>query len=213
MGAAENFPCAGCRDAGPRAYRRIYAAAHYEGAIAEAIKMLKFHDRRRIANALAELMAEFAEREMPYEFYDDLVPVPLHRVRIRGRGFNQAELLAVRLLPQFPNAKMSEALRRIRPTRVQSRIEDRVERVRNVAGAFAVDRDVNLEGRTILLIDDVSTTGGTVNECAAALKRAGAHEVDVLVAAAPVEGGPGRSLLPASVGMGRMRATGGKRDD
>jgi ComF family protein len=123
---------------------------------------------------------------MTTDRYTCLVPVPLHPVRLRDRGFNQAELLAERLLHHFPHARLCHDLRRIRPTRVQSRIADPKDRETNVRGAFAVDPSVSLEGERVLLIDDVVTTGGTVSECAQALKRAGAEYVDVLAFALTV---------------------------
>jgi ComF family protein len=182
-----NFPCERCRRQGPRPFRRTYAAALYEGPVEEAVKLLKFHHRRRFARPLGDLMAEFAVREMDRGCYDYLVPVPLHKVRERARGFNQSRLLAQEVLPVFPNAELDESLRRVRPTWVQSRLSDPKERRANVIGAFAVAGD-RLTGKTVLLIDDVVTTGGTISECAAALRRAGVAVVDVLVAACAVSG-------------------------
>ncbi len=187
FGVVENFPCAECRSAKKLPYRRIYGAAVYDGAIAEAIKLLKFHERTTIAGLLADIMVKFAEREMDCAQYDDLVPVPLHAVRRRARGFNQAQLLAKRLLPPFSSARLNESLLRIRPTRTQSTIQDHKERRKNVVGAFAVRREEHFEGRTVLLIDDVVTSGGTVSECTRALKRAGAAHVDVFAAALPAD--------------------------
>lgn len=185
FGPVENFPCPDCQNSTDRGYNGIYAAAVYEGAVAEAIKLLKFHDRGVIARILAETMAEFAKKEMGCDRYDEIVPVPLHKVRLRERGFNQAALLAEGLGDVFPGASINQTLRRIRPTRTQSRIKDPAERRQNVIGAFAVDRDVDLTGRRVLLIDDVVTTGGTVSECARALTRAGATSVDILAVAVP----------------------------
>lgn len=189
FGDLRNFPCAQCRESDDApAYRRIYGAAHYDQAIGEAVRLLKFYDKRRIAEPLAEVMADFAEREMDLEIYDDLVPVPLHKVRQRERGFNQSLLLAEKLANLFPNARLNESLRRIRPTRIQSLLKDETDRKANVRGAFAVDRDQDFQGRTVLLIDDVVTSRGTVGECAAALRRAGAATVDVFATALAVEG-------------------------
>ena len=185
FGPVENFPCADCNTAQDTPYRNIFGAVVYEGAVAEAIKLLKFYERSTIAGPLVALMAGFAAREIDSAQYDDIVPVPLHRVRRRSRGFNQAELLAEGLRDAFPQARLNQTLRRIRPTRIQSRIKDPMERRENVIGAFAVDTDANFDGRTVLLIDDVVTTGGTVSECARALTRAGAAEVDVLAVALP----------------------------
>ena len=190
FGTEANFLCSRCREKGPQSYRRIYGAAVYEGAIAEAVKLLKFHDKPRLAKPLAEEMAAVAERELERAQYQWLVPVPLHRVRLRERGFNQSALLAEALLPCFPNAQLSTALRRIRPTRTQSTIKDVDDRLQNVRGAFAVDAAVWYAGATVLLIDDVVTSGGTVAECARVLGIAGAGGVDVLAAALPIEPAP-----------------------
>lgn len=178
-----NFPCHLCRAARPRPWRRIFGAAYYQDAIAEGIKLFKFHDRARLAPILAEVMADFAAQEMMDAKPDYLVPVPLHRVRKRDRGYNQSLFLAKELLAIFPEAKVDESLRRLRPTRVQSRLKEEALRRANIRGAFAVLGGVHLAGASVLLIDDVVTTSGTVSECARALKRAGVRQVDVFATA------------------------------
>jgi ComF family protein len=187
FGITDNFLCAECRTTGPRPYRYAFAACDYDGAIAEAIKLLKFGDRPRLAGPLAEEAVRFIEREVNPSVYSAVVPVPLHRVRRRWRGFNQAELLAERLMPVFSAARLSGSLVRIRPTRAQSGLDDTASRRANVRGAFAVAPDASFKGQTVLLVDDVMTTGGTMAECARALKRAGAETVDVLAVAVPVK--------------------------
>lgn len=186
------FPCGPCAaHRASRPFRRVVGAALYTSAVEEAIKLLKFHGKRRAAKPLAELMADTAASELDPAEYAALVPVPLHRVRERERGFNQSLLLAQALSPVFPRAHIDTSLRRIRPTRTQSLLRDPEERRRNVRGAFAVvGADVAFKGTSVLLIDDVVTSHGTVAECAAALRRAGAEHVDVLTAAlaAPVTG-------------------------
>jgi ComF family protein len=108
---------------------------------------------------------------------DVAVPVPLHRARQRARGFNQARALAVHLgLP------VSDALIRTRPTESQADLPAE-RRHSNVRGAFAISRHADVEGRTVVLIDDVMTTGATLNACAAVLLDAGAAEVRALTAA------------------------------
>jgi ComF family protein len=181
FGQSANYPCAECREKRYPHVDRIFGAARYEAAIADAIKLLKFHGKTRLARPLAERMADFAALEMECDSYDWLVPVPLHRVRERHRGFNQSLLLAEALAPAFPRARLSTHLRRIRPTRTQSRLTPQ-ERRRNLQGAFAVIGEEEIPGR-VLLVDDVVTTAATVCECARALKIAGATTVDIFAVA------------------------------
>ena len=181
LGNRRNFPCADCREKPLKAVHRIYGAALYEGAIAEGIKLLKFHDKQRLAIPLGALMAEHAAHYLEPGAYDLIVPVPLHRVRLRDRGYNQSALLARQVAPAFPQAVVWEGLKRIRPTRTQSKLAGKRRRD-NVKGAFAVSGD-GASGKGVLLIDDVVTSGGTVEECAKALIRAGAVRVDVLAVA------------------------------
>lgn len=187
FGTQSNFLCADCRGSS-FPFRRIYGAAIYGGAAGTAIRLLKFYDRQSLARPLARMMAKFAANEVDCGQYDYLVPVPLHKVRQRERGYNQSKLIAEHLLPAFPNAQLDESLRRIRPTRVQSLSLTTAERRANVRGAFAVSGDV-LKGKTVLLVDDVVTTGGTTAECARALKRAGVTVVDVMAAALAARAG------------------------
>jgi ComF family protein len=184
FGEPRNYLCAWCRELKlPEAYRRLYGAARYDQAVAEAVKLFKFQGKTRLVRPLAELMVDFATRELECSAYDLIVPVPLHTVRERARGFNQARLLAEGVMAQFPRARLATALQRVRPTRVQSRLLDESERRANVAGAFVLAKGEDVQGATVLLIDDVVTTAGTVSECAKALMGAGAQAVDVLVAA------------------------------
>lgn len=181
LGARSNYPCAACRENPPKHIHRIYGALRYEAAVADAIKLLKFHGKTRLAPPLVERMAAFATEELPCSEYQMLVPVPLHRVRQRARGFNQAALLAELLVPVFPDATLNTQLQRIRPTRTQSRLSPE-QRRNNLRGAFAVSGQ-DLQGATVLLVDDVVTTAGTVSECARVLLLAGAGRVDVFAAA------------------------------
>jgi ComF family protein len=181
LGSRRNFPCADCREQPPEAIGRIYGATLYDDIIADAIQALKFHGKYRLAGPLGELLVAFAGEHMELTAYDALVPVPLHRVRHRERGFNQSVLLAQACIDTFPQATLCTDLERIRPTRTQSTLAG-AHRAQNVRGAFAVSGD-GLKGKRVLLIDDVVTSGGTVVECAKALQRAGAPSVDVLAVA------------------------------
>ena len=181
FGFREEFPSAEWRDTTEtkRGFHRMYGAAIYEDAVAEAIKKLKFHGKTRIVPHLAEVMREFASQYMHTARYDHLIPVPLYKVRQRERGFNQALHLAEAILPAFPNATLDTTLTRIRPTLSQSRAQNPAERRKNIQGAFAVTGGgEHLRGKTVLLIDDVVTTAATIIECAHALKKAGVERVD-----------------------------------
>lgn len=181
FGTRSNFPCAACRERPNRYLRRVYGAMRYDGAVEEAIKLFKFNGRERLAGPLGALLTDFAERELECDRYDALVPVPLHKVRQRARGYNQSEVLAREALAAFPAARLDTSLARIRPTRTQSKLQGKA-RQSNVRGAFAVEGD-SLSGAHVLLVDDVVTSGGTITECGRALTRAGAASVDVLAVA------------------------------
>lgn len=184
FGPIVSYICETCNAQSPRTvrYTRIVGAAHYQDSIAHAIRLFKFNGRDRLAEPLAGLMREAAERELDCAMYTHIMPVPLYRVRQRERGFNQSRLLADRIHGSFPNAVIDESLQRIRPTRTQSRLDSEAERRENVKGAFAVAEGINLKDAVVIVVDDVVTSGGTVNECARVLRRAGASRVDVLAA-------------------------------
>jgi len=186
FGESANFVCAMCREKGPREYDRLFSACVYEGAAEDAVKRLKFQHKKQLAQLMAEELIAYAKREMNVDHYDLVEAVPLHPIRKRERGYNQSDLLVEGLLEEFPSLRRSNSLHRIRPTRVQSRISDPVLRKKNMVGAFAVEGSVDLACQSILLVDDVVTSGGTVSECAKALKRAGASEVDVLTFSVPI---------------------------
>jgi len=140
----------------------------------EIIHHLKYADRVSLAKPLGAILKECLQKE---RFQGDVVvPVPLHRSRERIRGFNQAELIAVRTgLPV-----LNRMLRRRKNTPSQTGLT-RSERKRNLAGAFELRGDVS--GRRMILVDDVYTTGSTMNEIARTLKRGGAERVEVLTVA------------------------------
>jgi ComF family protein len=169
-------------EAAPPEYDRARAVARYDRTMARLIRDFKFHDRqdhvhlfcRWMANAGAELLGG-AEL---------LVPVPLHRWRLIGRRFNQSALLARALSRQTGLPFDPLALHRVRRTRPQVGL-GQSERRGNVRGAFAVlERHRGaIAGRRVVLIDDVVTTGATVEAAARALRSAGAANVDVLALA------------------------------
>ena len=149
------------------------APLRYEGVGKEIVHALKYRGYTGVADRLAApLMAGVLDEG---HRFDAVVPVPLHRSRLRRRGFNQAELLA-RGVARRINAPVSDTLEVVRRTRDQVDLSAS-ERRENVAGAFT--SRCRLRGR-ILLVDDVFTTGATMSSCAEGLLRAGAREVDAL---------------------------------
>ena len=115
---------------------------------------------------------------------DLIIPVPMHRRKLRSRGYNQAALLAQLLGEQTGSRVLVSALRRVRNDKAQMEL-DRKERLRNVRSAFAISNKIEklLKGRSVLLIDDVVTTGATINECARVLKKSGASKVQATTVA------------------------------
>jgi competence protein ComFC len=167
--AFETFVCDACKgvDFG---FESARAPLRYEGVGEEIVHALKYRGYTRVVERLAApLMLEVLD---PGERFDAVVPVPLHRSRLRRRGFNQAELLARGVAGKI-NAPVSDTLQVVRRTRDQVELSA-AERRANVEGAFAVRERVR--GR-ILLVDDVFTTGATTSECAETLLRSGAEEV------------------------------------
>lgn len=144
----------------------------------ELIHLYKYARIKTLAKPLGDLLAQALPRD---ERFDAVVPVPLHWRRHWQRGFNQSELLA-RRIARSSGIPVVNALRREKPTATQASLSI-TGRGRNVTGAFACKRTSLMEGRRILLIDDVMTTGATAASCALALKRAGAFRVALLTVA------------------------------
>lgn len=173
--------CPACRTATP--LDGIFVARLYRfRLVAELIHTLKYRFLKRAHEPLVDLLeSSLAHHSLPLP--DLLIPVPLHPRRLRFRGFNQAELiahtLAARLAPGLSIPVDTTSLRRIRFTKPQMKAETRTERRSNLTGAFAATPSVAgpLIGTSVWLIDDVATTGTTLEECALALKQAGVKKV------------------------------------
>lgn len=178
-------PCSRCLERPPRFDRaralvRYVVRAEGEDPVGRAIRALKYGHRRGVAGFLSRLLVE----RFPYapDEHDVVVPVPLDLARLRDRGFNQALLLGRGVARSLGRTVEPRALERIRPTRAQVELDER-ERRANLRGAVRVRRAEAVDGRRVLLVDDVLTTGATADACADALRRAGAAAIDVLVVA------------------------------
>lgn len=173
----------------PPPFVAAFAAYRYADPVDRWLGSLKFRDGLACGRLLAERLAASAPADLMHDA-DLLLPVPLHVRRLRERGFNQALELARPLARRHRLPMLPDALRRRRDTPHQLGLDARTRR-QNLRGAFVADRPA-VQGRRIVLLDDVITTGTTLREAAAELLRAGAADVRVLAVARAVVGGRGR---------------------
>lgn len=172
--------CAGCR--GESALTGLWAAASYEDnpGLARAVRNLKYKFAKPLVDNLGKILLQalpdFATKCEPM-----LTFVPLYSRRQRWRGFNQAEILA-QVVGRQSGLSIQDLLVRQKNTPQQAKLR-RVERLRNLAGAFQIADRINVQGRIVILVDDVASTCATLDECAQVLKTAGAKEVWGLVLA------------------------------
>jgi ComF family protein len=166
-------------------FRKARAFGIYQGALMEAIHQLKYGGKTSLSKPLSTLAKETFYRFWDASSTDLLLPVPLHIKRLRERGFNQTHLVNKKWarLEGIPFDGLT--LSRSRWTEPQTSLA-RAERRKNVKGAFSLLHPDRVKGVRILLVDDVFTTGATVNECSKVLMKAGAESVDVLTLARAV---------------------------
>jgi len=172
--------------ADPPAFRRARAAVRYDDVARQLVHAFKYSDRLDLAPMLGRWMTR-AGREL-LDGADALVPVPLHWRRLWTRRFNQSAALAEAVSRESGVAIAHHALKRVKATAQQVGLS-RKDRASNVSGAFQVAAEARAQvaGRRLVLVDDVLTSGSTVDACARALMRAGAAQVDVLVFARVVD--------------------------
>ncbi|MGD9897150.1 MAG: ComF family protein [Candidatus Methylacidiphilaceae bacterium] len=172
--------CPRCQESPPH-FLWARAPYRYSGAVKQAILQLKYARQIDRVPWLADLLEIGFRTYAATSHWDALVPVPLHPVRERSRGFNQAEEIA-RLLGKRQKIPVKRALLRVRATPPQAGLSSS-ERTGNLAHAFRPQRNFDPAGKNLLLVDDVITTGATVRECAARLCELGAGLVCVLAVA------------------------------
>lgn len=152
----------------------IHAPFQFQGVIREAVHGLKYGNNRSLASPLAELL--FIYWQSQALFGDVLVPVPLHRSKLRSRGYNQSELLAIELAKRVGLPMVTSALVRRKNMISQVRTANIGERWANAAGAFEC-RSLALQGKRVILLDDVCTTGATLDAAARSIVSTGAGSV------------------------------------
>lgn len=160
--------------------------------VKKSVWLLKYKSKKRLANVFAEVMhgailEELSELSVMENFHEPiLIPIPLAGKRRRERGFNQAELICQHLMELHGKSDLRHGvdwtlekniLIKPKDTEHQARIEDRQKRLKNIIGSFSVKKSEKIKGRNIIIIDDVSTTGATLNEAKKVLKQAGAKKI------------------------------------
>ena len=169
---SQNHLCHSCRKR-PPSYTKAWTLYPYLPPLQEAIRLFKYSGKVSLAVPLARLMID---RLPPLKSIDLIIPVPLHIARLREREFNQSLLLADHIGRHLTIPVSCTDLVRTSAAPAQTTLPRR-ERLNNLRGAFAVPRPESVAGKHILLIDDVFTTGATVNQCAQALRKAGSGDV------------------------------------
>jgi ComF family protein len=177
----------GCPPAERESAKWIFPLYDYRHPLVKkAVWLLKYKRKKRLANIFAEAMHERILEELSdlgiiENFYDPiLIPIPLAPKRQRERGFNQAELICEKLIELDKNVNFKlkkNILIKPKDTEHQARIKDRQKRLKNLTGSFTVRNPQFVKDKNLILIDDVSTTGATLNEARKTLKQAGAKKI------------------------------------
>jgi ComF family protein len=162
----------------PFRYARSYGI--YEGGLEEAIKQLKYYGITRLSSPLSDLLFKY-----PLPDVDVIIPVPLHGRRLKERGFNQSALIAKGISKRLKRPLLINCLIRTRYTTPQVNLTAK-EREKNIKDAFSINDSGDIQGKDIMLIDDVFTTGATVRECSKVLQKAGAGNIYVITLARSV---------------------------
>ncbi len=165
--------------------KTLYCATYYHTPI---IRDLIARYKYEFAKDIAPLATDLLEKHLHFTHFQKnqnhiIIPVPLHSKRESWRGFNQANLIAQDLAQRLDIPFHSDILARIKNTTPQIKMNNRIQRLENIKGAFVCKDAETIRGKTVILVDDVTTTGGTLSECAKILKQSGAKSVIAIVVA------------------------------
>ena len=165
--------CARCKSTNAPAYEQLICITAYKEPMSSLIHLFKYENYSYLSNTFASLMIKHLKRiGFNLSDYDIITPVPMHKAKLRERGYNQSELLAGILAKHF-NISLRNDIIKVKSIRPSQAKLDRKERKENLKNLFEAKE--NMEGKKVILIDDIFTTGQTVKECADALKTAGAR--------------------------------------
>lgn len=163
-------------------FDRGFAPYCYHGELEASLMRFKYEGRREYAGFYAHAAFCYTGRKILARSPEVMIPVPIHPARKRTRGYNQAEVFAKKLSREFQIPEDAHCIRRVRKTRPQKDLNP-LERRKNLEGAFQLEKQGTMPYRRILLVDDIYTTGSTVDALASLLKQNGAEQVDFLCAA------------------------------
>lgn len=163
-------------------FDKAISVFQFDKMIQNLIHDLKYDEMTKVANLFGKLTEDYLRKFNPFESVDIVSPVPLHKVKKRARGFNQSQLLTAEISRRMNWQHEPNLIQRSRFTETQTKL-GRTDRQKNVFGAFSLDPRQSIVHKNILIVDDVFTTGATVNSISSLLKQNGADQVFVLTIA------------------------------
>ncbi len=165
-----------------RYFNELISIFKYEGIIREKILQYKFNDKAYMKNTFAKIILKNKKVCGLLKKYDIIIPVPIHKSRKAQRGYNQTQLIASKIAEYMDIEFCNNVLVKNKNTIAQSKL-NRKKRIENIKGAFNILNLEKVQGKNVLLFDDIYTTGSTANECSRVLKTAGAKTVGILTIA------------------------------
>ncbi len=163
-------------------FNYLYSALKYENEVREKIIKYKFNENSYLYKTFAKIIIKDKKVYGFLKLYDIIIPVPMHKLKKSVRGYNQSELVANEIAKQMELPFEKNVLIKTKNTKVQSTLT-KTQRIENVKNAFFVTDTTKVKDKKVVLIDDIYTTGCTVNECSKVLKQAGAREICVVTIA------------------------------
>ena len=171
-----------CKDDKTKYFDFCFSALKYEGIIRDKIISYKFGEKSYLYKTFTKIIINNKKICRFIKLYDIIIPVPMFKSKQSVRGYNQSMLVAKEISRQAGIKYLSDALIKIKDTNVQSTL-NKQKRLNNVKNAFKVQKQDIIKGKKIIILDDIYTTGSTVNECSKVLKQAGAKEIFVITIA------------------------------
>lgn len=165
-----------------RYFNELISIFKYEGIIREKILQYKFNDKAYMRNTFAKIILKNKKVCGLLKKYDIIIPVPIHKSRKAQRGYNQTQLIASKIAEYMDIEFCNNVLVKNKNTIAQSKL-NRKKRIENIKGAFNILNLEKVQGKNVLLFDDIYTTGSTANECSRILKTAGAKTLGILTIA------------------------------